>query len=152
MDERHDLRREPETRRLDDADVWGAFSPEAFASAARLITTGLGIVVVVIGLFCAMKVFFGIYAVLNSPQQFQPVYQQWVELIGGEALSVPIDGKPFPLANLAAVLVLGLGALVLAWIALAIMLTGAKIVSWTTSDREAIKKILKHAFGSSGKP
>ena len=42
---------------------------------------------------------------------------------------------------------LGAGGFLLAWIAMGIMLTGAKIVSWTTSDREAILKILNHVFG-----
>jgi len=37
---------------------------------------------------------------------------------------------------------------VLAWVAIAIMLTGAKIVSWTSSEKEAIKRILKYTFGS----
>jgi hypothetical protein len=152
MDEQHGLRREPETRRLDDSEVWAGFTAETVASAARLLTTGLGIAIVIAGLYCAIKVFFAIFVILNAPEQFQPLYRQWVDVIGGDALSVPIDGKPFPLANLAAVLVLGLGVMVLAWIALAIMLTGAKIVSWTTSDREAIKRILNHAFGSRGKP
>jgi len=33
-----------------------------------------------------------------------------------------------------------------------IMLAGAKIVSWTLSDREAVKKVLVHAFGPARKP
>jgi hypothetical protein len=119
---------------------------------ARLIATGLGIITIVVGLYCSTRIFFGILGVLNSPEGFQAVYQQWVNAVGGKELDIRIDEDPFPVANLVAILVLGVGSLVLAWIALAIMLTGAKIVTWTSSDRQAIKKILKEAFGSGGPP
>ena len=58
-----------------------------------------------------------------------------------------IEGRAVPLARVIAVIVLGGGSLLLAWLALGIMLTGAKIVSWTAGDREAVKKILTHVFG-----
>lgn len=152
MDEPHSLRREPEIRTLQDRDGCAAWTPEALASLARLMATGLGIIAIFIGLYCSAKVFFGIHDVLTKPEGFQAIYQQWVEAVGGEDLSVQIGDDQFPMANLVAIFVLGLGSLVLAWIAIGIMLTGAKIVSWTSSDREAIKKILRYTFGSGGPP
>lgn len=152
MDEPRSIRREPEIRRLEDQDGCAAWTPEALSSVARLMAMGLGIIAIVIGLYCSAKVFFGIHDVLTNPEGFQAIYQQWVEAVGGEELSVQIDDDQFPVANLVAILVLGLGSLALAWIAIGIMITGARIVSWTSSDREAIKKILRHTFGSGGAP
>ncbi len=147
MDEPRSIRREQEMKRLEDQEGCVFGTPEALGSGARLIATGLGILAIVIGLYCSTKIFFGIYDVLRNPEGFQAIHGQWIEAVGGKELSVQINGDEYPVANLVAILVLGLGALVLAWIAIAVMVTGAKIVSWTSSDREAIKKILAHAFG-----
>ena len=49
--------------------------------------------------------------------------------------------------------VIGLGrGFMLTWIALGFIIAGAKVISWTLSDREAVKKLLVHAFGSTRKP
>ena len=66
-------------------------------------------------------------------------------------LTLDINGKPFHVANIVAVIVIGVGAMLLAWLSIAIMLTGAKIVSWTSTDREAVKRVLEHALGSKRK-
>jgi hypothetical protein len=44
------------------------------------------------------------------------------------------------------------GALLSAWLTLALMHTGAKIVSLTAGDRSAVKQLLQSAFGNSMQP
>ncbi len=41
-----------------------------------------------------------------------------------------------------------LGWLVLSWLAISLLLGGAKIISWTTTDQEAVKRILHEALGN----
>jgi hypothetical protein len=48
-------------------------------------------------------------------------------------------------------MVLGGGAFILALISMGIILAGAKTVSWTLGDREAVKRVLAHALGSARK-
>jgi len=74
---------------------------------------------------------------------------KWTDAVGGEDLDVVLEGQTYHAARGLAVLVVVVFNLILAWIAMGIMLTGAKIVSWTSSEREAVKKILKHALGAS---
>ena len=148
MDELRNMRQERDMRRLEDPDGSASSLSAILASTARLAATSIGIVAILIGLYCSTKVFFGIYDILKAPKGFEATYQQWVEVIGAERVNVEIEGKPFPMANVLAVAVLGAGVFVLAWVAIGIMLTGAKIVSWTSSEKEAIKRILKYTFGS----
>ena len=65
----------------------------------------------------------------------------------GAKLDVTLPNGTFPLAPLVAALILGGGTFILAWIGLGMMLTGAKIVSWTQGDREAVKRILEYSLG-----
>jgi len=128
-----------------------ALSPELPASLARLFATGLGIIAILIGLWCSTKLFYSIYDILTGPEGFEGVVQKWAEAVGGDDLTIQIEETRIPTANLAAVLVLGAGGFLLAWLAIAIMLTGAKIVSWTSSEREAVKRILEHVLGPRSK-
>ena len=56
------------------------------------------------------------------------------------------------MANLIALTVYCGGGLLSAWLTLAIMQTGAKIVSLTAGDRNAVTKILRTAFGKKIEP
>ena len=118
----------------------------------RVFATLLGIVAIVVGLVYAVKIFDLVYSNLSAPADFQGVLTQWASAVGGEELDFVHEGGRVPLANIVAILVVGGGTLVLAWVAMGIMLTGAKIVSWTAGDRDAVKKILTHAFGPGRKP
>jgi hypothetical protein len=130
-----------------------------FESGARVLATGLGFIVVLVGLWATLQVFQTLLSVFNSPQGFEKVFAQWVDVVGGDDLDIqvngnaaPNNGKPFPMANFLAAALLGGGALLLTWLSLGIMLAGAKIITWTSGDREAVRKILQHAFGPSGRP
>lgn len=118
----------------------------------RLVAAVLGIVIIVIGLVYATRMFGAIYRALQSPESFQPVREQWSQAVGGEELNITIAGSTYHVANVAAIAVLGGGAVMLSWIAMALILAGAKVVSWTAGDREAVKRILVHAFGPKKKP
>lgn len=113
----------------------------------RLVATVLGLVVIVVGLWCAVKVFGALFQGLTRPQAFSQIFEAWVALLGGDKLTIKIEVTEVPLAPLLASLILVAGAFLLTWLALGIMLTGAKIVSWTSGDREAVKRVLQYALG-----
>jgi hypothetical protein len=72
--------------------------------------------------------------------------------IGGSAFDLKLEGRAVPLANIMALTVYCCGALLSAWLTLALMHTGAKIVSLTAGDKSAVKQLLQSAFGNRLKP
>jgi hypothetical protein len=113
----------------------------------RACANVVGVIAVVTGLWLAIDLFGAIYRGLNSPENVRPLLNHWAETLGGEKLTVKVADQSYPLASLAAVIVVGIGCCVLTWLSMGVMLTGAKIITWTSSDREAIRRILQHALG-----
>lgn len=121
-----------------------AFSPDA---AVRLCASAVGIVTILVGLWLAIKLFGAIAEGLQSPDAYRETIEQWTALAGGDAFKVKFEDQEIVLAPAAALVVIGLGLALLTWISLGVMLTGAKIVSWSSSDREAVRRVLQHALG-----
>jgi hypothetical protein len=105
-------------------------------------------------------VFVALFEGLRAPQSSKELFSQWAETVGGDKLTIDANpagpGQPagpdqpgvkLALAPFLAVSVIGGGTFLLCWLALGIMVAGAKIVSWSSGDREAIRKILRHAIG-----
>jgi hypothetical protein len=135
-----------------------AASVEKLRDALRVIATLIGVIAIVVGFFFAMRLFGSLYSGLTEPEKVNSTIDRWEWTLGGRELDLVIEGKHYPLARPLAIALVGGGTIVLVWIVLGIMVTGAKIVSVTASDMEAIKRILRHAFGaemkspSAGKP
>lgn len=113
----------------------------------RLAASAVGIVTIVVGLWFAIKLFGAIAEGLQSPEAYRDSIQQWTALVGGEGLKVKLGEQEFALGPVIALAAIGLGLVLLTWLSLGIMLTGAKIVSWSSGEREAVKRILQQAFG-----
>jgi len=135
----------------DQKQLKSGFTLENVLVILRLLAAGLGVAAVAIGLFFAVKVFCAVFATLQEPEHFRPLLEEWTTVLGKEDLDLVIGEDTLPLARILATLVLGGGTVALTWIALGLVGAGAKVVSWTTSDREAIKRILRETFGSQGK-
>lgn len=137
------------TERADDQP------PVSLASAIemlpRLCANIVGIVAIVAGLWLTIDLFGAIHRGLTGPEDARPLLKQWAETLGGDKLTVKVADQSYPLAPSLAIVVVGAGCCVLTWLALGIMLAGAKIITWTSSEREAVRKILQHALGSAGK-
>lgn len=136
------------TQHVQNAPVL-APAPERSGSGLRLLASFVGIVAVVTGLVLAVLVFYAIYDNLTDPGDARRLIRRWSDALGGDDLVLEIRDQAYPAGQLLAVLVLGGGAAILGWLALGIMVTGAKVISWTASDREAIRRILRSAFGGS---
>ena len=120
------------------------FSPDA---AMRLAASAVGIATILVGLWFAIKLFGAIAEGLQSPEAYRDSIQQWTTLVGGEGLKVKIGEQEFALAPVIALAAIGLGLILLTWLSLGVMLTGAKIVSFSSGEREAVKRILQQALG-----
>jgi len=118
----------------------------------RIAATVLGIVAIVVGLVYATRIFEAVYSNLRAPEGIEGLLDRWEQVLGEEDLTFAIGEDEHSFARPAGIVVVGVGAMLLARVAMGIMVTGAKIISLTAGDREAVKKILTHAFGSAGKP
>ncbi len=132
-------------------DIGSLFSVQSLLQLIRAVGSILGVIAIIIGLVYVTRIFALILGVLNKPESFDTLLDQWIKVVGGEQLDVIIAGTRFHSANLIAIMVLGGGVSILALISMGLILTGAKIVSWTLGDRDAIKKMLASAFGSEKK-
>jgi len=125
---------------------------ETIKTVISLAATCVGLAVIIIGLKYAMDIFQLIFTILKSPAYLTEPIHQMAESIGGSAFDLRLEGRTVPLANIMALMVYSCGALLSAWLTMALMHTGAKIVSLTSGDRSAVKKLLQSAFGSSRQP
>lgn len=126
-------------------DSIGTFS---LARLLRAVCAVLGIIAIVIGLVYAVRVFGWVHTALLNPSGFQERLVLWSAAVGGEKLDVVTGDTVYHAANFMAILVLGGGTVILAWIAMGLIVGGGKIVAWTVSERDAIRRILVQALGA----
>ena len=136
--------RNPTNTAADPSQEASPFSPDA---VVRLAASAVGIVTILIGLWLAIKLFGAIAEGVQSPEAYRDTIQQWTALVGGDALKIKAGEQEFALGPIVALAAVGLGLVLLTWLSLGVMLTGAKIVSYNSGDREAVKRILQHALG-----
>jgi hypothetical protein len=125
---------------------------ETIKNIIGLVATCIGLAIIIIGLNYAMDIFQFIFTILKSPKYLTDPIHQVAEIIIGSTSGLKLEGGSGFLANTIALTVYCGGALLCAWLTLALMHTGAKIVSLTIGDRTAVKKILQNAFGKSLQP
>jgi len=121
---------------------------QSIKSFISVIASVLGIIIMLYGFKLCIDIFMLIYGALTEPAQIASVLNQWAQTPVLKSLTFKLGERTFSLAHISAIMVGGGCALLLGWLATAIMQTGARIISWTSNEEEAIKKILKSAFGS----
>lgn len=117
-----------------------------------LVATCIGLAIILIGLKYTMDIFQLIFTILRSPASLTDPVQQMASSFGGSAFDLKLTDRIVPLANIMALIMYGFGILLSAFLTMALMQTGAKIVSLTAGDRSAVKQLLRSAFGSNLKP
>lgn len=130
----------------------GGISMQSVMQGVRVAGALLGMLAIILGLVYATRVFDLVLNTLFDPAAFGVHLDKWVEALGGEQLDLTLGDQTFRGSRYTAVTILGSGVVILTWIALGFIIAGAKVISWTLSDREAVKKLLVHAFGSTRKP
>ena len=125
---------------------------EIIKTIISLVATCVGLVAIIIGLKYAIDIFQLLFTILKSPTYLNGPIQQLAEVIGGGAFDLSWEGRAVFLANIMALAIYCCGVLLCAWLTLALMHTGAKIVSLTAGDRSAVKKLIQSVFGNSRQP
>jgi hypothetical protein len=113
-----------------DYDPDDSFNVKSFLQVLRAISTILGVAAILTGLVFGVRMFVLILGALRDPEAFQPLLTKWATTVGGEELDIVISGNTYHCARVVAVIVLGAGSVVLAWISMGLMMAGAKVVSW----------------------
>ncbi len=125
---------------------------QSVKSFISVIASVAGIVIMLYGFKLCIDIFMLIYGALTEPAQIASVINQWAQTPALKSLTFTLGERIFSMAHISAIIIGGGCALLLGWLSIAIMQTGARIISWTSNEEEAIKKILKSAFGPSMKP
>lgn len=135
-------------REEDVRDEWHETPAQRMVRVLRMMASIFGIAVMAVGLFYATRLFTVIYETLQDPVGQAPLFDHWAQLIAGEeGFDITVQGQTLHLARLLGIVVVGGGLLVLTWIAMGMMLVGARIVSTCLGDLDAVRRILNHAFG-----
>ena len=114
---------------------------EGFQEQIRIVAGAIGIVAIILGFFFAGKLFFAVKDGLEHPGDVHPIIVEWEEVLGGDELSAPVGDGELGLARVIAVVIVGAGTVVLVWIALGFVRTGARVISWVISDLGAMRKL-----------
>jgi len=117
-----------------------------------LIATCIGLAIILIGLKYTIDIFQLIFTILRSPASLTDPVQQLASSFGGSAFDLKLTDRIVPLANIMALIVYCFGIVLSTFLTMALMQTGAKIVSLTAGDRSAVKQLLRSAFGRNLKP
>ena len=116
------------------------------------LATCIGLVVIVIGLKYAMDVFQLVFTMLHSPSALADPVEQLAASFGGNAFDIQLSDRTVPLAKMIALVIYCFGVLTCAFLTMALMQTGAKIVALTAGEKNALKQLLHSAFGRRMQP
>ncbi len=113
-----------------------SFNVQPVLQMIRAAGAVIGLVVMVIGVVYATQVFSMVSTALHDPGGFEAVLKPWVAAVGGDQLDLVVpDITTYHAANLVALAVLGVGTMILVRISMGLILVGAKVLSWSLSDR-----------------
>jgi hypothetical protein len=125
---------------------------DAFLRLIRAFVAVLGVTAILIGMLYAARTLHLVYSALSSPETLRSVLDRWASAVGGKELDFVIAGTTYHAADVVAIVVLGAGAVVLAWISMGLILTGTKVVFWALGNRQGIKKVPTRPFGRGSGP
>jgi hypothetical protein len=123
---------------------------DAVLRLIRAFVAVLGVIAIIIGILYAARTLHLIYRALSSPESLRSILDRWASAVGGKELDFVIAGTTYHAADVVAIVVLGAGAVVLAWISMGLILTGTKVVFWALGNRRAIKEVPAQPFGPGG--
>ncbi len=125
----------------------GVFTQSNLRVGANLFITLVGVLMVLIGLYFAIKLFYRIFDALLYPEHIRELLVAWAQTMEWHVLEFDLQGKTLSFGRSFALVVLGIGGFLLVSIALAVIRTGARIIAFATEEREAIKDILQYSLG-----
>lgn len=118
---------------------------EVIKAWASLAASVVGILVMLVGLKYAVNIISFVFDVLKSPENIETAILHWQKVLNLSQTGLTVGG--IDLSSIQVLVILGVGFIFVGWLAMGLMKTGAHIVSLTASDRDAVKKVLRYAFG-----
>lgn len=125
----------------------GFFNRDNLRIGANLFITLVGVLMVLIGLYFSIKLFFQIFDALLYPEHIRELLMAWSQIMEWHVLEFDLQGKTLSFGRSFSLVVIGIGGFLLVSIALAMVRTGARIIAFATEEREAIKDILQYSLG-----
>lgn len=109
---------------------------EMFLTGARLLTVIVGVVLILAGVVYSVQVFQAVGGLLRDPAGLEAPLQKMQKMIGAEKMEVNLNGQPFPVGGAISLLLMFLWYAFWAWIPLAIIAAGGRLVSAASQLRE----------------
>jgi len=116
---------------------------DPFRKTLVLLTGLLGIGISICGISCALKVFNELYAYLTNPDRPMEIYDLWIDRLGVDFATLSFQGQSIDLSTYILFSLFIFVFVILAVISVSIISAGGKLVYWATTDRQAVRDILK---------
>jgi hypothetical protein len=123
------------------------FNAEKALQATRVIGAIFGFVLIIIGLTLLIQMFLLIKGNISSPEELNLATKTWLENIDGN-FEIKSNGQTVVPETLVVLLLVLIMLSLLIQICVGLIGAGVKLISSTTSEKEAIKKILEHSLGT----
>jgi hypothetical protein len=107
----------------------------------------VGVIAMVVGLVYAAKMLKLLLEALSAAAEGTHPVMSLAEMLGGPELVWPTEFGAVPLAVPFAIVLLVAALVVVGWLSLGLILTGAKVLTFCLGDREAMKELLAYALG-----
>jgi hypothetical protein len=123
------------------------------SSVSKVLSTLFGIGLMIVGTWYILWLIGRIWWGMAHPLEAQTIVAQWAEVLGAEELKLTIpalqegqQSQTLGIGKLAAGVGLGMGHLAVAYLAALLINAGSRVLTYASSDREAIKRLIKEAF------
>jgi hypothetical protein len=120
---------------------------ELLKSLIALAATVVGIFIIVIGIQYAVDIFQLMFSVLRQPDLLADPVERLAGVIGGKAYDIELSDRTIPVARMIALIIYCFGMFTCAFLTMALMQAGAKIISITVGDGKATRQLLRSVFG-----
>lgn len=123
------------------------------SSITKVLSTVLGLGLMVVGTWYILWLIGRIWWGMGHPLEAQQIVEQWAQVLGADEMKLSIPAmndqqgpQTIGMGKLAAGVALGMGHLAMAYMASMLIAAGSRVVTYASSDREAIKRLIQEAF------
>ena len=119
----------------------GASPLDVIMTGARLLTVFAGVILILAGVVYAVQVFQAVGGLLRDPAGLQAPVETMAKIIGAEKLEININGQPLAIGGVVSLLLMFLWYAFWAWIPLAIIAAGGRLVAAASQLRDARNRV-----------
>lgn len=119
------------------------------SAAARILGVMMGLLLIVVGLILSVSMFNRIVAIIDDPEALRGPVGVIASILDTPDLAIEPTIAPVTveIGRPVAMVIYLLLVVVASYVALAIMLGGAKVIYWVLSDGAAVRRLLRATFG-----